>query len=542
MRASQVVGPRNARPPHQGSAGAHDLSSSARMAASEGGLPGDPPGTIRHPSHRLAWAASAAVHLAVLLILSLLLFGPPAGSLDFSLQGGGAPELPADLEFEIVAGDADSPADVPPGLLADVLGGSPLNTGGAGVPQFLPASTATSVAGGPAAGLAQLANPLAQRGGGLSGRRGANRRRLALAGGGSVASESAVDKGLVWLANHQLDDGSWRFDLEECPACGGACRDSGSYQSSTAATGLALLCFLGAGETHLEGRYQQVVARGIYYLQERMVITSSGGDLRDHQRGLARRGRPAMANPLDPASSRFDTMYSHGIATLALTEAYAMTRDPGLQESAQLAIDFIVRAQFADGGWRYLPSPDSPGPGDMTVSGWQITALKAGLLAGLDVPYDIWERISGFLDGLQGDGGASYVYVRTQKGTAATNAIGLLCRMIGGWPREARPLMVGVARLASERPEANNVYFNFYASQTLHHFGGELWERWNPRLRDYLVDSQAIEGHEAGSWYFVEAHSTTGGRLYITAMAIMSLEVYYRYLPLYQESFVDLAP
>jgi hypothetical protein len=245
---------------------------------------------------------------------------------------------------------------------------------------------------------------------------------------------------------------------------------------------------------------------------------------------------------VNPAMSRFDTMYSHGIAALALTEAFAMTRDPGLREPAQQALNFIVGAQFADGGWRYLPAPDSPGPGDMTVSGWQITALKSGLLAGLEIPYDIWERIAGFLDTLQEDGGAGYRYVRGEQATEATHAIGLLCRMIGGWPRDARPLVKGLARAAAQQPAESNMYFNFYAAQLLHHAGGPQWERWNPRMRDYLVDTQALAGHEAGSWYVSEAHSTVGGRLYTTALSIMTLEVYYRYLPLYGEQFIELAP
>jgi hypothetical protein len=61
-------------------------------------------------------------------------------------------------------------------------------------------------------------------------------------------------------------------------------------------------------------------------------------------------------------------------------------------------------------------------------------------------------------------------------------------------------------------------------------------------MRDYLVDSQGTEGHETGSWYFAEQHSTPGGRLYTTAMSIMTLEVYYRYMPLYKEPFVGRAP
>ncbi len=163
-------------------------------------------------------------------------------------------------------------------------------------------------------------------------------------------------------------------------------------------------------------------------------------------------------------------------------------------------------------------------------------------MAGIEVPYEVWIKAGEFLDSLQEEGGAKYQYVRGERGTAATTAVGLLCRMIGGWPREHRPLQKGTATIGALLPPQQNMYFNYYASQVLHHMGGRLWERWNPKMRDYLVDSQGTEGHETGSWYFAEPHSTPGGRLYTTAMAIMTLEVYYRYMPLYKEPFVSRAP
>ena len=86
------------------------------------------------------------------------------------------------------------------------------------------------------------------------------------------------------------------------------------------------------------------------------------------------------------------------------------------------------------------------------------------------------------------------------------------------------------------------MYFNYYASQALFHTGGSGWERWNPRMREYLISLQATEGHEAGSWYIDENWSDRGGRLYTTALAILTLEVYYRYMPMYREAFVDDAP
>jgi hypothetical protein len=352
-----------------------------------------------------------------------------------------------------------------------------------------------------------------------------------------------AEAALAWFAEHQWPDGGWRFDLEECPTCAGYCRNSGTHTSSTAATGLALLSFLGAGYTHKEGKYDDVVSRGLYYLQARMTTTTHGGDLRDSKAALEIEvpvGGLLNADIL--AAARRDTMYSHGIASLALTEAYAMTRDKSLRQPAEEAVKFIVNAQYSDGGWRYAPRFEMDARGDMTVSGWQITVLKSASLAGIDVPYEVWAKINDFLEGIQSDAGATYFYLANDRGTAATTAIGLLCRMVNGWPRDHQPLQRGAAKLGGQRPERNNMYFNYYASQVLHHMGGPQWEKWNPRMRDYLVKSQASDGHEAGSWYFAESHSTPGGRLYTTAMATMTLEVYYRYMPLYKEAFVDQGP
>jgi hypothetical protein len=391
--------------------------------------------------------------------------------------------------------------------------------------------------------LAALSNPLATRGGALEGRKFENRLSMALAGGGTRKSEAAVEAGLAWLAEHQFEDGGWRFNLESHPRCAGYCRDSGTYKSTTAATGLALLSFLGAGYTNQEGKYQDVVERGLYYLVEHQNITSRGGDLRD----LKSAPETQAAVDMLGAGLRLpmfvtDTMYSHGIATLA---------DGGLcDDERQVAAaagggsgEFIIKAQYDDGGWRYAPKWETPGPGDMTVTGWQLMAFPRVRCWRASRCRTMWLRASSFIDTLQEQGGRRDLYLaQERRGTPATTAIGLLCRMIGGWPRESRPLQQGTSKIGDQVPSQNNMYFNYYASQVLHHLGGPRWEKWNPKMREYLVETQSHEGHEEGSWYFSESHSTPGGRLYTTTMAIMTLEVYYRYMPLYKEAFVERSP
>ena len=340
-------------------------------------------------------------------------------------------------------------------------------------------------------------------GGGFEGRTKTARAWLVGQRGGTPGSEDAVARGLAWIAAHQRPDGSWWFDHRD-GVCGGLCRDPGSVGSTTAATGLALLPFLGAGEIGEGSQYQKVVDDGLYYLRSRLLVTSLGGDLQE------------------------GTMYAQGIAAIALCEAYAMTRDESLRSAAQLAIDFICHAQHEAGGWRYFPGQ----PGDTTVLGWQLMALEKHRLAGLDVPVDVFHRAEQFLDSVQREEEAVYGYQKPDKAPVPT-AVGLLARMYLGWPREDSRLARGVGYLEKLGPSRTDMYFNYYATQVLHHYEGAGWDAWNTTLRERLVATQSRRGHEHGSWYFHDEHGKSGGRLYTTAMCVMILEVYYRHMPLY---------
>jgi hypothetical protein len=341
-------------------------------------------------------------------------------------------------------------------------------------------------------------------------RTGAGRAAAVRGRGGSPASEAAVERGLDWLALHQAVDGSWQFDLSGC-RCNGACRDPGSLTSSTASTAIALLPFLGAGHTHRDGRHQETVSRGIYYLLSRMTRTPRGGDFCE------------------------GTMYGHGVTTLALAEALGMTKDDMLVPPVRDAIRFIETAQdMHGGGWRYLPGQ----AGDITVTAWQLTALKSAQLAGLEAPSPTIDGVRRFLDRVQSLNGAAYGY-RSPSAKPCTSAIGLLCRMYTGWGPEQEPLNRGLTTLAKPGPAPEAVYQNFYLSQALLQFDHPVWPRWNMKNRDQLIARQARVAHEAGSWFFADHDTAPGGRLAHTALAILTLEVYYRLLPIYRQEAVD---
>ncbi len=334
--------------------------------------------------------------------------------------------------------------------------------------------------------------------------------------GGTTFTEAAVARGLRWLAKHQNRDGSWSLDrfhrVNDCD-----CGDRGDIDSNEAATALALLPFLGAGQTHLSGLYRDEVASGLRWLLQQQ---KPNGDLRG-------------------SSAQYPGMYAQGQAAIVLCEAFYMTGDEALRTPAQLAIDFIAAAQYQDGGWRYHPrGQTNQAQGDTSVVAWQLMALQSGLAAGLTVPEATLENAGHFLDTVTRDEGASYSYLPRENATAPMTAAGQLCRIYLGWKRNHPALRAGVEGLLELAPpdrDEPNIYYWYYATQTMHHYGGDVWNRWNEQMRDLLVDSQEKKGHAAGSWTPAGPLTAQGGRLYMTSLAICSLEVYYRHLPIFRQ-------
>ncbi len=347
-------------------------------------------------------------------------------------------------------------------------------------------------------------------GGELAGRSVKSRGSLIKSQGGTAASEVAVNGSLKWLARHQRPDGSWSF--QHGPD------DPGALDNPHGATGLALLAFLGGGHTHKAGDYQKQVRGGLNYLISHMTVTGAGGDLR-----MAGDGQG---------------MYTQGICTIALCEAYALSKDNALKLPTQRAVNFIVNAQDPKGGgWRYQPGQ----AGDTSVVGWQIMALKSAKIAKLQVPSKSITKATFFLNSVQTEDGAKYGYDQPGAGQGTT-AVGLLCRMYLGWTPKNAGLTTGVEFLGGVGPQPGNMYFNYYATQVLHHWGGEPWTKWNNVMREYLVQSQEKSGDAAGSWKPVGGNhdEVAGGRLYRTCLSVMTLEVYYRHLPLYQREGIKV--
>ncbi|MCI0684994.1 MAG: terpene cyclase/mutase family protein [Gemmataceae bacterium] len=329
----------------------------------------------------------------------------------------------------------------------------------------------------------------------------ATRSFLLEKGGGTGASEAAVAKGLQWLARNQAADGSWRLD--------GNFPDKGS-QNDVAGAAFGLLPFLGAGKTHKSAKdnpYDKPIEKALKYLidkQDRRTGNFGGG------------------------------MYGHGLATIAICEAYGLTQDPLLRRPAALAIKFIVAAQHDGGGWRYAPNQ----AGDTSVTGWHIMALKSAEMAGLDVPEITMKKAQRYLDGCVSpvDEGYGYVGIGSRP---TTTAVGLLCRQyLQSWgPQNIRLIKAIDLHLKPNAPAAKrDIYYYYYATQVMRHFGGEAWRNWNEKMRDTLVKTQDDnpKGPQFGSWPAAgDPHASSGGRLMVTSLSLLTLEVYYRHLPLY---------
>ena len=360
-----------------------------------------------------------------------------------------------------------------------------------------------------------------------------NRSAIALAGGASSASEEAVEHALKWLAIHQDPDGRWNGGRRRDSA-GGVIRGEKSFTSlcpgdlictgesyyfeaDTAMTGLSLLAFLGAGQTHQAGPHANTVTNGLSFL---IRTQKADGDLR--------------------GSSVNVGMYCHAIASLALCEAYALTSDRALRGPAERAVKFLMDSRTSDkSGWRYKPG-DRFG-GDTSILGWAVMVMKTAREVDILVPEDArtgalrWLRsvAEGSARGL-----AIYRPGESYPVTPTMTAEAWVCRQFLGVGGPGPASDEAASYLLQHSPDRDpfNLYYWYYATLAFYQHGGDAWERWNDRVRDQLVKTQTRGGHADGSWDPVlckDKHDVLGGRIYTTAVATLTLEVYYRYLRLY---------
>ena len=331
--------------------------------------------------------------------------------------------------------------------------------------------------------------------------------------GGVKRVERTIPAALIWLANHQLPDGRWSLHDYTQQCKDKTCTGQSDISSDAGATALGLLPFLGAGQTHKsKGPYRVHIRQGVDWLIR-------------HQQpdGNLANGSAAL-------------MYNHGLATIALSEAYGLTGDSKVGMAAQKAVNFILAAQNRkDGGWRYNPRD----PGDTSVLGWQLAALKSAHMAGLDVGGNVFADASKYLDSVAIRGGTEYGYQPETASSPTMTAVGLLGRQYFGAKRDNPMLTGGMKYLMHHLPddESPNIYYWYYGTQVMHNLSGDEWLTWNHKIRDILVRSQVrdINSCAHGSWDPAkDVWGRQGGRVMTTSLATLTLEVYYRYLPIFK--------
>lgn len=483
-----------------------------------------------------SWGSSLLIHAALLLLLGLYLYARGGRPQEREIHATIASQLREDV-VSLVPSDhsgdpfTDRKSDEPPSLSLEPVKPDVTAISQPALPaltQFAPEVVPLSVQaapvptkGGKAKGMA-----LALHTEGLtapfSGRAGPTKAQLIRREGGTVRSEKAVEDGLDWLVRHQRPDGGWSLNFQaQCQGSG--CPDQVALESDTAATGLALLPLLGAGHIHTEKtRYQPNIRRGLEWLAQHQ---DANGDLF-----------------IGGASTAH--LYSHAIGAMVLCEAYGISGDPDLRRPAQRAISFIVSAQNTqDGGWRYFPQQ----PGDTSVFGWQMFALRSARLAGLPISRNVTKGCRVYLDmAAVDDRKTMYAYRPGRDASPVMTAEALLARQYLGWPRDFPPLVKGAAHVAAdlEQSTERNIYYWYYATQLLHNMQNKDWPKWNVRVRDGLIAMQiGGTGCDRGSWDAFQPQpdmwGRSAGRLFLTSLSLLTLEVYYRYLPLYQPSDAD---
>ena len=315
--------------------------------------------------------------------------------------------------------------------------------------------------------------------------------------GGSDGTEKAISAAIRWLTENQETDGRWDT------------RKHGAKSNyDTGGTGLALLCFYGWGARHDHpGDYQQQVRKAVDWL---LAQQEDDGNL----------GGTGL-------------MYCHAIATIALCEAYGITGDPKLKSPAEQAIAYTLASQSqTKGGWRYHPGNDS----DTSITGWQYMALHSARMAGLVVPESAFVKVRSWLDRAGGGRhGGLYGYQGPGKSSPAMVATGMFCRQLDLVPPDD-PKMAESAQLLKMRPmqtDDTDFYHVYYATLALYQHQGPIWIQWNRDLKSILPLLQHKTGSEAGSWNPSSGITSTGGRVASTTLATLSLEVYYRLLPMY---------
>ena len=312
------------------------------------------------------------------------------------------------------------------------------------------------------------------------------------------AVDNAVVNALRILSRLQNPNGSWNIEI------------SGE---STAATSLAVMSFLAAGHVPGEGPYGATLERGISYVLDHQEANGMIVDRRGH-----------------------GPMYDHGISTLMLAEVSGMVsknQSARLKKVLENGVKLILKAQQVRkgrndaGGWRYqINSVDS----DLSVTGWQLLALRAAKDIGCDVPIERIDYAVSYVKRCSSGRGFAY---QPMGGTTSTlTAAGVLCLQVCDHldDNEVHSGIQFLQRQPLRYDEGWYFYGAYYHAISAYKFGGPDWERTKAILFQQLVANQ----QPVGGWKAMNGNERPQGEVYSTSLAVLALTVEYGYLPIYQ--------
>lgn len=317
------------------------------------------------------------------------------------------------------------------------------------------------------------------------------------------AFDQAIDGGLDYLAERQDADGSWSSRTGKDPAV----------------TALAVMAFLSAGHVPGEGPYGKNVEKGVAYVLSQQ---QRNGVLAGPQQGTME-------------------MYPHGICTLMLCEVVGMLPDRAqakrLREKLELAVGVILKAQVREGddrgGWRYTTKSTDA---DISVTGWQLMALRAARNVGCDIPAEPIERAVGYIQRCHDAASGGYRYQQFAAVTVPCTGTSVLALELMGKEhhRSTEALKAGSYLLKTPlSPRQQHFFYGvYYTSQAMFQLGDNYWTVYRKNLHDLLLRQNPPKA--SGCWTGWGWDDANFGPNYCTSMAVLALTVEYRFLPIYQ--------
>ena len=289
--------------------------------------------------------------------------------------------------------------------------------------------------------------------------------------------ETAIERAQKWLARSQRHNGSW-----------GNCNGR---------NGVACMALMVNGNTPGHGPLGAKIALGIDFLMNSQ-----------HPNGYLIVGQTG-------------NIYQHALATLALVDAYGMTHNPSIRESAIKAVDLIVNAQNQTGGWRYQPTSQDA---DLSVTVMQTMALRAAVGTGIHVPRESVDFAVGYVRRMFSENSGSFGYSSPDGGNFNRAGAGVVCLQSCGYtddPRIPRAVKYMLANAKFDNSGGSMQWYgHYYCGVAMYHYGGEAWKTYYPKICQKVLDD----------WSKREAY----GDVLDTSWALLVMGVPYRYLPIYQ--------